>query len=68
MPLTLLSFPPSLAWTWITSLDIINASILIYHFPYAFCVEVHVLRIPLVWLTIDPFDIATWHVFLLFHS
>ncbi len=76
MPSALSFSPPSPAWTWITSLDIINA----FHFglpwlrsyhliPYVICVEVQrVLHIPLVQLAIDPFDTIAWHAFLFFHS
>ncbi len=41
-----------------------------YHYiSYALCVEVQrVLHIPLAQLAINPFNIATWHAFLLFHS
>jgi hypothetical protein len=59
MFLTLPSSPLSFAWTWIASLNIIDA----FHFglpcpSYSvfFCVEIQrVLHIPLVWLVVDPF-------------
>jgi len=76
MLLTLPSLLLSSTWTWIASLNIINMFHLdlphprsYHHIPYAICVEVqHVLHIPLIWLAIDPNDIAMWHVFLFFHS
>jgi hypothetical protein len=75
MPLVISSSPPS-TWTWIASLDIINVFHLSLphprsydHIPYVICVEVqHVLHILLTWLAINPFDITTWHAFVLFHS
>jgi hypothetical protein len=67
-----LSFPPPSAWTWIASLYIIDA----FHFnllhihsyrhtSYVFYGEVQcALRILLVWLVVNPFDIINWHAFL----
>jgi hypothetical protein len=66
MFLALPFFHPFLAWTWITSLNIIDA----FHFglshpysyhyiPYFFHVEVqHALCIPLVQLAINPSNIV----------
>jgi hypothetical protein len=66
MPSALPSSHPSLAWTWITSLDTIDAFHLglprpcsYYHIPYVFHVEVQcALCIHLIWLVINPFDIV----------
>jgi hypothetical protein len=66
MPLTLLFFPLSSAWAWIASLDIIDVFHIglprpySYHqIPYVFGVKVQcVLRIPLVWLVVNPFNIT----------
>jgi hypothetical protein len=75
MPLTLPSSLPS-TWTWIASLDIINVFHLglarprsYHHIPHVISIKVQCdLRIPLVWLVVDPSDITTWHAFLFFHS
>jgi hypothetical protein len=75
MPSTLL-FSPPLAWTWITSLYMIDVFHLglpclhsYHHIPNVFHVKVqHVLPILLAWLDVDPSDIVAWHEFLLFHS
>jgi hypothetical protein len=69
---TLLSFLPPSAWTWIASLYIIDAfhfSLLhihsYHHTSYVFNGEVQcALRIPLIWLVVNPFDIRDWHAFL----
>jgi hypothetical protein len=76
MPSTLSSSLPFSTWTWITSLDIIDVFYFglphpcsYHHIPYVFHVEVQLaLWIPVVQLVVNPFDIATWHAILLFHS
>jgi len=75
MPSALPFPPPSLAWMWIASLNIINVFHLAlphphsyHHIPYALRLKVlWALRIPLAWLAIDPSNITTWHAFLLFY-
>jgi hypothetical protein len=66
MPLAFLFSLPFSAWTWITSLNIIDAFHFglprphsYHHITYALCIEVqHVLHIPLARLVVDPFYIA----------
>lgn len=73
---TLPCSPPPSAWIWIASLDIINTFHLglshphsYHHLPYVFYIKVQcVLRIPLIWLVVNPSYIVAWHAFLLFHS
>jgi hypothetical protein len=62
---------PSLAWTWIASIDIIDVFHMglsclhsYHHISYARRVDIQwALHILLFQLTFDPFDVATWHVF-----
>jgi hypothetical protein len=75
MLLALSSFLPSLTWTWIALLDVIDDFHLglphlhsYHHIPYVFCVKVqHALHILLIWLVMNPSNVVAWHAFLLFH-
>ncbi len=76
LPPTLPCFPPSLTWTWIAFINIIDVFHLgfphpcFYHYiPYVLQVDIQQpLHIFLSQLTFNPSDVVTWHVFLLFPS
>jgi len=74
LPPTLLCSPPCSTWTWIASIDIIDAFHLglpcicsYHHIPYALRIDVQQsLHILLSQFTFDLSNVIAWHVFLLF--
>ncbi len=71
LPPTLLCFPPYSTWTWIASIDIIDAFHLglpclcsYHHIPYALRIDVQqTLHILLSWFTFDLSNVIAWYVF-----